>query len=166
MDKLTDLKCRKVKCNNQRLLKVCDGNGLYLWIYKNGKKFWNFRYKLNKVQKDLRIGSYPNVGLQDARNKINNFRILLAEGIDPSLAKKDASSAASKNTFELVAREWYSLQKYNWSVKHAQDVLRRLEVNIFPYIGNRVISTISGPDLGHWHASRLQFGEHYAGVCH
>ncbi|MGR8932171.1 MAG: phage integrase central domain-containing protein [Gammaproteobacteria bacterium] len=37
----------------------------------------------------------------------------------------------------MVAREWHSKFKTKWTLKHAEQLLTRLEQDVFPYIGNR-----------------------------
>ena len=54
---------------------------------------------------------------------------------------------ASANSFEAVAREWFAKQAKTWVKGHADDVLRRLETNIFLAIGRRPISQIDAPEL-------------------
>jgi integrase len=54
---------------------------------------------------------------------------------------------ADENSFEAVARDWYGKQVHTWVPGHAADVLRRLETNVFPYIGRRPIGEIEAPEL-------------------
>ena len=70
---------------------------------------------------------------------------MLAQNIDPASAKKEAKHAAlisAATTFELVAREWHEHQKERWSPAHAQDILHRLEMDMFPQIGKLPIADI------------------------
>jgi len=84
--------------------------------------------------------------LKDARERRDEARKLLANGIDPSEARK-AEKVSQADSFEEVAREWYNKFKPSWSDSHALRILRRLEQNIFPWLGSRPIKTISAPDL-------------------
>lgn len=101
-------------------------------------------------EKRFSLGVYPNVGLREARRKCEDARRVLSEGRDPSAerrAEKLRAKAATENSFETVAREWYGKQAHTWVPHHADDVRRRLETNTFPYIGARPIDEIEAPEL-------------------
>lgn len=51
------------------------------------------------------------------------------------------------NNFEAVAREWFGKNTHVWTKKHATTVIRRLELNVFPIIGNRPIKLVTAPEL-------------------
>lgn len=147
---LTDIRCRTAKCDGQKIIKLGDGDGLYLWVFDTGRKVWHFRYKFNCKEKGLSFGKYPQMTLGEARLECRRLGEILYRGIDPSAAKKEARRASvtdAVNSFEAVARDWYSKQVRGWKPKHAADVLRRLESNIFPHIGDRPIGKITGPEL-------------------
>lgn len=44
-----------------------DGNGLYLFIRDTGQKGWILRYRLGSKQRDMGLGSCPEVSLAEAR---------------------------------------------------------------------------------------------------
>jgi len=150
MGKLTDVKCRNARCEGQKIIKLGDGQGLYLWVHDSGRKHFHFRYTFSGKPKGVNLGDYPDTSLSDARKKARDQRDLLEQGIDPSEARKRIKQEilqASENAFEAVAREWYGKMSTAWSDKHSADVLRRLESNIFPDLGPRPIDEIDGPEL-------------------
>ena len=84
--------------------KHADGQGLYLHVKQAGK-YWRMSYRFDSKQKLLALGVYPAVSLAKARQRRDKARELLADGIDPSTAKKEgrrADAMAAANTFELV----------------------------------------------------------------
>ncbi len=94
--------------------------------------------------------SIPSVSLSDARKKRDELRKQLQADLDPSAERKATNlrkKLAAENSFEAVAREWYSKQLHTWVPHHASDVKRRLENNIFPSIGKRPIDEIQAPEL-------------------
>jgi len=100
--------------------------------------------------KELSIGVYPEVSLKEAREKKAKARKLLAEGKDPSIEKKRKkllSRQNARNTFEVVARDWYENRKDRWRPRYALEVITRLENDIFPEIGNYPIKDIEPPIL-------------------
>lgn len=130
--------------------KEFDGNGLYLHIKTNGSKYWRLKYRFNGKEKLLSIGVYPRVSLAKARKAANKARDQIEEGIDPSLEKKKSKQDAlikQENSFEVIAKEWWGKQKGRWSEKHADKVLRSLEINIFPDIGYRPVADIQPPEI-------------------
>ncbi len=53
MNSLTDHNCLNARCGQQRILKLHDGGGLYLWVYQDGRKYWRMRYRLGGKEKSL-----------------------------------------------------------------------------------------------------------------
>ena len=54
---------------------------------------------------------------------------------------------AAADTFEAVAREWYARHSQHWVASHASKVLRRLERDVFPWIGGKPIAMVTAPDV-------------------
>lgn len=130
--------------------KLADGGGMYLEVMPNGSKYWRLKYRWLGKEKRLAFGVFPEVTLAEAREKREETRKLLAKGTDPSEAKKQEKRQAvidANNTFQSVALEWMDVQKDRWSQGYTQKTLRRLEMHVFPYIGNRPISQITPPEL-------------------
>ena len=135
---LTDMACRNATSEGKVIRKLSDGGGLYLWVYADGKKYWRLRYWVNKVEKSLSLGVYPVVTLAKARKLTTENRDKLENKLDPSQerkAEKLQSKQAAANSFQAVALEWYNKRLHTWVKSHADDVKRRLDVNIFPVIG-------------------------------
>jgi integrase len=82
-----------------------DGDGLHLVVSEAGRKKWVLRYQVSGVRKDKGLGSYPDVGLKDARTKAAEHRALIAKGGDPIEAQRAARKAARPvPTFEAIAK--------------------------------------------------------------
>ena len=108
------------------------------------------RYKTHDKEKSLSLSVYPVVGLKQARQLAQAERVKLVSNIDPSIDRqinKQKAKETAANSFEAVAREWYRKQTHTWVISHSTDILRRLEGNVFPYIGAYPISTIEAPQL-------------------
>jgi integrase len=128
---------------------LADGGGMYLEVTPTGKKFWRMSYRqTNGKNTRLTFGRYPETSLSVARQKCLEARKQRAAGIDPAQARrieKEALAFALANTFEGVAREWHTSRLSTWSERTAKNILRRLEIDIFPLLGARPISSISSP---------------------
>jgi integrase len=146
---LTDLQISRAKAKGKPAT-LFDGGGLFILITPAGGKLWRFKYRFAGKEKLLSLGSYPELSLAQARTKRATFRKFLAEGIDPAEAKKAEEAdkiAQAGNTFEAVARDWHARFHSQWSEKHAEQILRRLEQDVFPWIGARPIGEIKAPEM-------------------
>jgi integrase len=147
---LTTAQCNAAKTEGRSIRKYHDGGGLYLWVYEDGSKFWRLRYWIAGKEKSLSFGAYPEVSLKEARARRDEERKKIDGNVDPSVERKLTKikqHMAANNSFKSVAMEWYEKQTIAWVKKHAEDVKRRLESNIFPELGNRPISEIEAPEL-------------------
>lgn len=134
----------------QKTQRLFDGNGLYLEVSPSGGKWWRFKYRLHGKEKRLSLGTYPEVTLKEARNRRDEARKLLSNGVDPSAhrkATKAVSAQQAANSFEGIAREWFTQRKDSWVPAHASRNLRRLEKHVFPYFGSQPVPSINAPDL-------------------
>jgi len=126
--------------------KLSDGNGLYLLISPTGAKWWRFKYRFAGKEKLLSLGVYPDTGLKLARTKLGDARRLLAEGIDPSEHRKTVKatdSEAAANSFEAVSLEWLTKNAHVWTEDHGEKIKRRLQRDLFPWLGKVPIGDIT-----------------------
>ncbi len=147
--KLNDRKCKNAK-PEKKPYKVSDGGGLYLLVTPDGSKYWRQKYRYFDKEKLLAFGVYPLVSLADAREKRETAKKQLISGNDPSSVKRSdrrQAMQAAANTFRAVALEWHENQNGKWTPKHSANVMRRLEIDIFPHVGSRPIAEIDPPEL-------------------
>jgi len=118
-----------------------DGNGLYFRVKPDGQKSWQLRYKTPAGKWSwLGLGGYPEVSGSLARQKASSLRSDAADGKNPIAtrqARRAAELAASNNTFESLAREWYTSRLTSWDPGTAKRILGALELHVFPVFGNR-----------------------------
>jgi integrase len=130
--------------------KLYDERGLFILLSPKGGKWWRFKYRFDGKEKLLSLGVYPDVSLKQARERRDDARKLVADGVDPGEHRKaiKATRADSlENSFEVLAREWFSKYSINWGADHCQRVLRRLERDIFPWIGKNPVGEVTAPEL-------------------
>ncbi|SUG47179.1 CP4-like integrase [Salmonella enterica subsp. arizonae] len=89
---------------------------MFLRVTPKGSKYWQMAYRFDGKQKIFSIGVYPTVSLADARQRRDEAKRLLDQGIDPN-AKKQAEvkelKAKRDNTrsFKSVTKAWVFYQK-------------------------------------------------------
>ena len=144
---LTNLQTRNAKAI-AKPYKLADEKGLYLLVNRAGK-YWRFDYRFGGKRKTLAVGVYPRVTLAEARDRRDSARKLLEAAIDPSTHKKVTKHAreTGENCFETVAREWFGKHSPTWTKGHSDIVIRRLEQNIFPWLGARPIRETTASEL-------------------
>jgi len=147
--KLSDKACKNAK-PKEKPYKLFDGGGLFLEVMPNGSKLWRLKYRYLSKEKRISLGAYPIVSLADARDARGKAKKQLAQEVNPSEAKRNRKQDAirnAENTFKAVALEWHENQLARWTETHARNVMRRFDVDIFPYIGSRPIADIDPPEL-------------------
>lgn len=133
----------------ERQYKLSDEKGMYVLVTKTGKYF-RLDYRFQGKRKTLALGVYPAVTLKEAREKRDNARKQLQNGVDPAQYKKETKAMQkdqAANSFEAVAGEWFTKNKHNWTEGHSRTIIRRLELNIFPWFGARPVALITAPEL-------------------
>ncbi|NCB64455.1 MAG: DUF4102 domain-containing protein [Clostridia bacterium] len=145
---LTDAKVRNAK-QSTKILRLYDTGGLYLEVASSGGKWRRLKYRFGGKEKRLSLGTYPEVGLARARERRDEARKLLAEGVDPGIARKQeqAKTAEEALTFELVAREWYEQKLPTWTPGTAARIKRRLEVDLLPPLGSLPAKSVAPRDI-------------------
>ncbi|RFB99327.1 integrase [Rhizobium leguminosarum bv. trifolii] len=146
---LTDVQIRNAK-KSEKPYKLPDGKGLYLYVSTAGGKSWRLDYAYFGKRKTLTLGSYPALGLADARSRRDEARRKLSEGLDPSLAKKReqlVAKAAAGNTFGLIADEFIEKLRRDKRAQPTIDkntwMLKELAKKLSPY----PITQISAKDV-------------------
>ncbi|WP_406624129.1 tyrosine-type recombinase/integrase [Acidovorax sp. SDU_ACID1] len=156
---LTDTAIRRA-LPGPKTQKLTDGQGMYLEVAPSGGKWWRLKYRLAGVEKRLSLGTYPETSLKAAREKRDAARALIVQGIDPSDARKaskaqaqvteadaarEAAGLPPQDSFEQIAREWYETRREDWSPSYGQKIMRRLEADVFPWLGAQPIISITPP---------------------
>ncbi|EJH0766798.1 tyrosine-type recombinase/integrase [Escherichia coli] len=129
----------------EKAYKLADGAGLYLEVVPSGSRYWRMKYRFNGKEKRMAFGVYPAVSLAQARALRDEAKKKLAEGIDPSFAKKEEKLVRDvqlNNTFQAVALEWHGTKVSRWSEGYASDILEAFNKDIFPYIGQQPVNEI------------------------
>ncbi|MBU6504059.1 MAG: integrase arm-type DNA-binding domain-containing protein [Betaproteobacteria bacterium] len=146
---LTDTAIRAAKPQAKQY-KLADEKGMFLLVHPNGSKYWRQKYRYDGREKQLALGVYPDVGLAQARERRDEARKLLAQGVDPGQhrrAQKAAKVDAATNCFEVIAREWLENRKTSIAPLQHAKILTRMENDVFPWLGRKPIINIEATDV-------------------
>lgn len=148
---LTEAECKNAICPpDRKQARFADSGGMYLQVSPTGSKRWFLKYRLDRKEKQMALGSYPDVSLKSARLARDAAKLQRSKGSDPVQVRKIEKLKATRNsgdTFKAIALEWYGKQAPQWSDSHAERMLRQFERDLFPWIGDRPISQIHAMEL-------------------
>jgi integrase len=148
---LKDSQCKNATCPPDKARKrFADAEGLYLEVRKEGGKLWRWKYRFNKAEKVMALGTYPAVSLAAARLARDEAKLLKAKGVDPMAQRKlfrRKVMAPVGATFKEVALEWFDTQRSAWCEGHASRTKRQLERDLFPHFGSRPMADIEPLEL-------------------
>ena len=148
---LTDTECKNATCPpGKARARLAWSGGLYLEVSPAGSKRWFWKYRRNGKEGRMALGSYPDVSLKEARLARDAAKAKKSDGVDPVQVRKLEKlkkTRSSGDTFKAIALEWYKKQAPQWSDSHAQRMLRQLERDLFPWIGDRPIADIHAMEL-------------------
>ena len=123
--------------------KFADGGGLYLIVQRGGSKSWMLRTTIDGKRREIGLGAYPTITLAKARERAQENRTAIADGINPIVEKRRAATP----TFEQAARKVHELNMPTWSNgKHVNQWINTLETYAFPVIGDMKISDVRKQD--------------------
>jgi integrase len=121
-----------------------------LEISPTGGKLWRLKYRFNGKEKRLAIGIYPAVSIAAARKQRAAAHELLANEIDPGVHRKQRKAQQAEraqDSFEAIARAWFVKYQPTWAASHADEIIKRLENDVFPWLGDQPIAEITAPQL-------------------
>ncbi len=148
---LTDAKCRNAVCPpDRKQARFTDAGGMYLQVSPAGSKRWFLKYRVAGVEKQLALGSYPDLSLTNARKSRDAAKLQKAEGIDPVQARqaeKLKAAVGTGDTLAATASDWLERGKPNWSDTHFVREQRNITKDLMPYLGKRAIDSIKPIEL-------------------
>ena len=137
-----------------RAYKLSDSGGLFLLVQPGGSKLWRYKFRIGGVEGMHALGSFPEIGLAEAREAHTHARKLVAQGINPVHARKEkklalvqAQLSREKGAFSTVLAEWSATEEVNLSANSIKQRGREFKKHLLPAFGNRQISSITRVEL-------------------
>lgn len=150
--KLSDVKLRAIKPaeNGSKVKRYTDGHGLNFVVSRSGGKWWEYRFRFEGKEQTLSLGSYPLVGLAEAREKHFTAMKEVKAGRNPA-AEKQAQKRAEQDealTLEKAALAFLEYKRENGDSGEAiKGIWNRLTRHILPAMGGRPLGEIKASEL-------------------
>jgi len=144
---LSDTAVRKPK---EKQYKLHDEGGLFVIVRPTGGKLWRLKYRIHGTEQQLSLGTYPVVGLKEARERRDAAKKLLANGVDPRDDKKNKEvekATEAVNTFGAIAAELIGKSEKEGAAIATLAKLNWLAETLRPFIGNRPVAQITKGEL-------------------
>ena len=136
---LNDAKVKNAKAKDKTYM-LRDDNGLYLKVDTAGRKYWVLRFWEGGKERQLSLGVYPEVSLDEARKKRDKLHEARAKGeLISTLGSK------TPEIFQDVINEWLKIRMKNKSPNYLESIHLRLRKYILPAIGGLKLSEIKSP---------------------
>lgn len=147
---LSNLKLESLKPADSAY-KVADGDGLFIHVLPSGRMTWRQAYRFNGHNKTLTIGRYPEVSLKDARQARAKNLVILHDKRDPGAPEAEASKPVpvepGGETFKEAALRWLVAQKPKWKPLYAGKQLARMDDDVFPDLGQKIVTQVTPADV-------------------
>jgi integrase len=150
MPRLTDPAVKALKPHPSKVVRLWDGDGLHIECRPTGSKLWIFKFSIAGHPRRMSFGTYPAVTLKEARERRDDARRLLRDGIDPQRERvrlKRQQVLALGATLQAVTEEWLADKHHGWTSAYAEDTRRAFTLHVFPRLGSRPIAEIEAIDL-------------------
>jgi integrase len=126
---------------------VSDDNGLYVRVSPGGKKTWLYIYSLDGKRRWYKLGTYPDMGLKEARDELSNARRLVDREKDPAAEKVKAraerkTAPTVKELVKEYLEKWAKPRKRTW--KEDERILFK---DVVPKWGKRKAKDIKRRDV-------------------
>lgn len=128
-----------------------DGIGLHIRQSPTGRKTWYQDYSHRGRRNSIALGHFPELGLDEARDKSVDIRRQLVQGIDPAAARRESKltrvSMNHPRSVKTIAQKWFAKKATGWSPDYAGKTASRLNAHVYPSFGDRVIHAVETKDV-------------------
>lgn len=149
IEPLTNLQCRQAKPGASGQTKLYDGGGLFLDIRKTSKK-WRLKFRYDGKESTITLGDYPTLSLANARQERDEIKANLARGIHPVIHRNEQINKRIRlqnETFEVIAEEWLTFKKPNWSKDHYNSVSFFVRKDVYKFLKDVPVSNVTAQDV-------------------
>jgi len=143
---LTNSKISSAKSQDKQVT-LSDGDGLRFIVTPKGRKFFRFDYTRpnSKARNSITVGDYPGTTLKEAREKRQEYRKMVSQGIDPAEEKKK-SEVDTNRVFKNISLQYLDQNSAIWG-KSTFDSNSRYIRYMNEAFGNKEINSITIKDI-------------------
>ena len=146
---LTPTRLNNAKPKEQRY-KLTDGGGLFVLVHPGGSKTWAYQYQIDGKRRSVVIGSYPEIGVADARDRHTEYRAMVEQGNDPATHKQAddaerkvrASKDADEGQFKAFSLKWLDERLGNKTDGYRAQMRSLLDRFVWPEIGGKALEDV------------------------
>jgi len=80
------------------------GGSLCVFVHRNGSRYWRFKYHWGGKETQVGLGKWPEVSIEEARERHRMMRDLMRRGINPADYRRQVRAAKSNITWPRPAR--------------------------------------------------------------
>ncbi len=125
---------------------LSDGDGLRLVVTAKGRKYFRFDYtRPSGKRNSISIGTYPATKLKEAREKREEYRKMVSQGIDPS-EEKQKNDVDEKRIFKNISAQFLKQKSVDWGESTIDSNTRYLKY-MDQAFGDKEIDSITIPDI-------------------
>jgi hypothetical protein len=141
---LTDMLVRNAKPKDKAYF-LYDTEKIYIEIAPSGSKLWRIKYRFNGKERRTALfrkpesNYYPAKTIKDARKRLEEIELILAQGLDPMLE----NSIPGMDTFKALAEDWKARKGADWSPEHLRVITARIEKHLYPSLANMPPKSLS-----------------------
>lgn len=146
INKLSAKKCEAARKPGE----YADGGGLILLVDDVGNRRWNMRVSIAGRRVKRGLGSFPEVGLHEARERAAEIRRAAKEGRDPTAEQRIEAvrNAAGLTTLREAFETFWQLKQGGLSnAKHRQQWTNSLATYVWPALGDKPVVEITADDV-------------------
>lgn len=137
-----------------RAYKLADAGGLYVLVQPSGSKLWRYKFRIGRIEGLQALGSFPEVGLAEAREEHSKSRKLVDQGIHPVHERKRQREALAieylhrdKGAFGTIYAQWDDATSVDLSAGTIRQRRREIKNDLLPKLKDRPIASITRLEL-------------------
>lgn len=124
-------------------LKGTGVKGLFIRLTKSGNVYFYYRYYFNEKSKSYKVGSYPDIGLSEARDKARELAAQVNDGTDPQAEKNKRKHTPKQKTFEQLAEKFKQRHLPSLRASTQKEYNRMIDNELLPEFKGMQVSDIT-----------------------
>ena len=132
-----------------KIYQVREGRGFAIRVLPSGVKSWYYVYAVNGKRRQMCLGNYPDVSLEEAHEKYRKAVDIVKSGIDPLGKQAEPEPTAAEPAILTVSdlKDLYVAHAKSYLVpRSVVQQTRTLDQDVIPIMGNKPVAEIRRKD--------------------